>query len=794
MLYPVNIEQKLGFDKVRELVAQECISAMGVSFVHKMRFSTDFELINRLLGQAEEFRRIVQASEPFPSTHYIDVNPYLNKAAIEGAFLMEEEFQEIILSLQSIFSAQRFLDERQEKYPLLFQLGGLIEADQHLLSTLRSKIDDQGKVRDNASPELAAVRKRMQEESIRLRKVMDSILRSVKSKGYADSEVTPTVRGGRMVIPILAEHKRHVKGFIHDESATGQTVFMEPAEVLEINNEIRELEYKEKREIIKILTLLTNQLRPHIPALRKAYQFLGLADFIRAKAKFALKINAALVQSSKSCEVKWVNARHPLLYLAHQQQGKPTVPLQVQLHENQRVLVISGPNAGGKSVCLKTIGLLQYMHQSGLLVSASEGSTFGLFRNVFIDIGDEQSIENDLSTYSSHLRNMKHFTEFADKKTLFLIDEFGTGTDPQFGGPIAEAVLEELYAKKAFGVVNTHYSNLKQFAEKNPAVVNGAMRFDNVNLEPLFELEMGKPGSSFALEIASKTGLPQTLIQKAQSKIGYEKVNYDKLLRSLEAEKQLFEQKRVAFEKEESRLKKASEEYNQLKEFIENERKQIINKAKQEAKELLKEANQKIETTIRTIKEKGAEKETTKQVRKSLEDFGDNIKVEKSAKPQIVHESGEIVAGDYVQLTDNETVGEVLSVKGKSAEIMLGGLKSTIKINRLQKISKRKYKEALGEQNTPLSKGINLNQRMAEFSPNLDLRGKRGEEALTEVQNFMDNALLFSMREVRIIHGKGDGILRSLVRNYLQKFPHKKSVSDEHADRGGAGVTIVVMA
>lgn len=789
-LYPQNLESKIGFDKIKELIRAECLSILGTRFVDKVAFSDDFKLISKLLEQTEEFRSIIVSGEFFPESNFIDINPYLEKAKIEGSFLLEEELHEVKLALSTLHKCLRFFEGKEEAYPQLYQLSGAILFEDNLLKAIESKIDEKGHVRNNASRELAEVRSRLSSSQVRLRKVLDQIMRTAREQGYTPDDASLTIRGGRMVIPVLAEHKRKLKGFIHDESATGQTVFMEPAEVLDINNEIKELEYLERREINKILMALTNQLRPHIQDLRRAFYFLGMMDFIRAKARLALKLNASLPKLEKTRVIEWYDARHPLLMLSLSQQGRSIVPLNLALNHNKRILMISGPNAGGKSVTLKTVALIQYMLQSGLLVPLASHSTVGIFQNIFIDIGDEQSIENDLSTYSSHLHSMKFFTQFADKKTLFLIDEFGTGTEPAFGGAIAEAILDQLSGSGAFGVVTTHYGNLKQMANNNPNLVNGAMRYDVDKLEPLYELEIGKPGSSFALEIARKIGLSGKIIEEAKSKIGDERVNYDRLLTKLENEKGRLAAMTKEASKKEVLLAKQMEEYASLKKSIDAQRKTLINDAKIEAKRLLQEANQKIEKTIREIKEKKADKAQTKEVRSQLQQYEKSLKPEAKPMenaPDVKVLDGPIEIGDHVRIKDNGAIGEVLGVKGKDVELLIGDLKTNVKLSRLEKVSKKEVKK----QTTRVKTNFDSTKKMMDFSSNLDLRGKRGEEALFEIQQFVDEGYMLGLRELRIVHGKGDGILREICRNLLHKMPNVKRFQDEHADRGGAGVTLV---
>ena len=822
MLYPQNIEVKLGFDKIRERLNELCVSTLGRNFVEKVRFSDNYDLIQKMIRQVDEMKNILQF-EPtaFPSQNYLDVNYQLSKASIEGAFLTEEEFFNVKLSLRTIQECLRFFDKKEpEEFPQLRELVGSafmernkdeenikqVQAPQlairSLLDSLDKIIDDRGKLKDNASSELQAIRKRMQVQENDLRKTLDRILKNARANGWISDDFSLTLRGGRMVIPIAAEHKRKIKGFVHDESDTGKTVFMEPTEVLEANNEIRELESAEKREIVRILMELTNQMRPHIPVLRKAYTFLGIIDFIRAKARLAIEVNGIAPLSINSQVVDWKNAVHPLLFLSFKKQGKTVKPLSIILNAENRILLISGPNAGGKSVTLKTLGLLQFMYQCGLLVPMAEHSTIGMFKNVFIDIGDEQSLENDLSTYSSHLTNMKHFLLNSDRKTLFLIDEFGTGTEPSLGGAIAESILEDLNKSGAYGAINTHYTNLKTFADKTEGITNGAMRYDAEHLEPMYELEIGKPGSSFAIEIAYKIGLPKAIIDKSKQKIGNQQVSFEKLLKELEIERKVFADKNIENATKQRKLDQLLEQYSSLKTFLDNEKKTILNTAKLQAKELVKNANQKIEATIKDIREQGADKLATKEIRQELQDFQDSLKVEKLAtqnklkeEKEIVEKDvievieGEITIGSLVRIKGQEALGEVIGMRGKDAEVAIGDLKTTVKLNRLEKISRKEFKLKTSSKTKVV--GVDMNDKMMNFSFNLDLRGKRGDEALMEVDKFMNDALMLGQDELRIIHGKGDGILRTLIRNHLRGYNQVDKTQDEHADRGGAGVTLV---
>jgi len=794
MLYPSNLEQKVNFIKIKELLKGECTSSLGQGYVDQITFSKDFGLVQRLLDQTEEFRQLLLAGEPFPSSHFTNLNPYLEKAKLEGAFLEQDEFQEIKLALHTLQSCISFFQKFGDSYPTLKALLGLLlDLDLKLLREIDQVLDEKGKLRSNASKELQLIRTQLLYEESRLRKVMERVFKEARAKGLVPDDSAMTIRGGRMVIPIAAENKRKLRGFIHDESSTGQTVFMEPEEALDINNEIRDLEYMEKREIIRILTKLTNQLRPNIPALRKATNFLGVFDFIRAKARFALKTNSVKPILTQERRLSWYDARHPILEISLKAQGKQVVPLNLKLDHQKRLLLISGPNAGGKSVALKTVALLQYMLQCGLLLPVHPDSNCSLFDHLFIDIGDEQSLENDLSTYSSHLMSMKHFSQFANKKTILFIDEFGTGTEPQFGGAIAESILLSLAKLGAYGVITTHYGNLKQLAEKQQGLVNGAMRYDVEKFEPLYQLEIGKPGSSFALEIASKIGLSKEIVAYAKQQIGEERVRYDRLLTQLENEKNQYAQLLKEIKEKESLLSAKLKEYGLLKDTLEQTKKQYIQEAKLEAKSLLDQANKKIESVIREIKEGKAEKVVTKNLRKELNVFKEEVKPEKVTlkDPEIQVVGGQIQLGDWVRLKDNGAIGEVLLLKNKDADLLIGDLKSTVKLSRLEKIAKNTAKKEL--KSIEKRGSYQTTAKMMDYSTNLDLRGKRGEEVLPMIQSFIDEGFMLGIKNLRIVHGKGDGILREVTRNLLRSMSQVGKLEDEHADRGGAGVTLITL-
>ncbi|RDV11997.1 endonuclease MutS2 [Pontibacter diazotrophicus] len=797
MIYPENFEIKIGFAQVREMLLELCLSPLGRHFVNRMTFLNRHDLVQRLLEQTNEFKQLLESDAEIPLQHYFDVTASLDRAAIQGTYLDVQDFFEIKMSLRTIRDSLRFISSAEEgKYESLKALGASVTVERNLIAALDKVVDDAGAVRDDATPELQRLKRDLIAQQAVLRKSITSIIKHAKSEGWTPADVEPTIRGGRLVIPVLAEHKRRVKGLIHDESNTGQTVYIEPEAIFGLNNDIKDLTNAYHRELIRILVGLTNQLRNHIPELRKAYQYLGLLDFIRAKAAFARRVEATMPKLHKYPHIKWDEAIHPLLYMAHKQLGRPTVPMSLELTQDQRILLISGPNAGGKSVSLKTVGLIQYMLQCGMLIPTADNSEAGIFHDIFIDIGDEQSIENDLSTYSSHLTNMKKFVTVADKKSLVLIDEFGTGTEPILGGAIAEAVLQNLNDSKVYGVITTHYTNLKNFAERNPGVVNGAMRYDHKNLQPLYQLEIGKPGSSFAIEIARKIGLPKHIVDKASSLVGKDKIRYDRLLEELETEKQELEKKLREATKLEEKLKRNVKEYQDLKNYLEDSKQDIMREAKGKAKLLLKDANQKIESTIQQIKQSQAEKEQTKQARQELESFATEVRKE---EPRPAHKrvsNGAIKEGDYVALVGQDSSGQVVSIKGKTAEVLFGGLKTIVKVDNLEKLDRqaatkpKKEKAAAGEGYT---RGMNITQRMADFTTTIDIRGEYAEDALTKLMNFTDEAIMLGIPEIKIIHGRGNGVLRQVVRDYLYSVQEVASVGNEVSERGGDGATLAVL-
>jgi DNA mismatch repair protein MutS2 len=786
MIYPQSFEQKLGFDQIRSRLQNNCLSDGGAALVDEMKFHASYDAIQVLLRQNLEFRQLLEKGESFPDRNFFDGADWIKRIALEGSWLEAEEFLHLAYALETVIACRTFLQKAKEIYPELYKLAEPLTVTAAMVSAILSRIDDKAQVKDNASPELARIRKRLREEQTRLRKLADQIFRTAVEERWVPEGALPTIRDGRLVIPVLAEHKRRLKGFILDESATGQTVFMEPTEMLDANNEIRDLEHSEKREVIRILTDLTNEFRIHLPSLTNAFSFLAHIDFIRAKAKFSLEIQADMPLLEKQPEMVWYNARHPLLYLSLK--GKrDVVPLNLTLDQEHRMLLISGPNAGGKSVTLKTIGLLQYMVQCGLLIPLSDRSRVGIFQDIFLDIGDQQSIENDLSTYSSHLRNMNEFIQSATSRSLVLMDELGSGTDPNFGGAIAQAILDSLLKKHVWGVATTHYYNLKLFAGQRQGIQNAAMRFDDKNLVPMYVLDIGKPGSSFALEIARKTGLPKSTLEEAEKLVGKDLAGFETLVRSLEKERQTLSEKIKRMERQESDLRQSLAKYQSLSSDLESRKKEILNKAKEDAARLLQETNREIEKTIRHIRENKAEKKETLKMRGRLEDLSKKVKTEEKKEKKTAEPLKE---GDRVRIIGQEGSGVILSIQGKNATVQFGELKSLTKLDKLEKISVAVSKEIA----TKLSSaGINVHEKRANFSPSLDVRGKRVEEVIPILDQFMDTAILLGQGELRILHGKGEGVLRKVIRDRLKMFREVASVTDEHADRGGEGITLVVL-
>jgi DNA mismatch repair protein MutS2 len=785
MVYPSDFEIKLGFDQIRQRLGNYCLSTLGRIEVDKIRFRTEYKVIKELLDQGSEFKSIRERAIPFPLSQYHDPSALYPIIAIEDSFIEAESLREIALSIQVIEDCVSFLKKEQGAYPNLYQLSLPVNLSTTVKESINSRIDDMGKLKDNASPDLNRIRKKLRDEAGRARRLVDQMFREAVGNGMVPEGSSPVIRDGRVVIPVLSEYKRKIKGVIMDESSTGQTVYMEPTEVIEANNEIRNLELEERRESIKILRELTSLLREHLPAIELGFDFLGKLDFIQAKIRFAIDIEGDIPHLVSRPVLNWINARHPLLFLSHK--GKsPVVPLNIDLKQDERFLLVSGPNAGGKSVCLKTVGLLQYMIQCGLLVPLDVKSDVGVFHHIFLDIGDQQSIENDLSTYSSHLRNMRHFVDRANENTLVLMDELGAGTDPNFGGGIAEAILKNLVENGVWGVATTHYYNLKLYADHNKGIRNAAMQFDSKNLEPRFILDIGKPGSSFALEIARKTGLGR-IIKEAEDIIGKDLTGLETLIKKVSDEKQeLIKREREVRDKE-IKYKELLNKYDQLNQELESRKKEIINKAKEEAAVLIQQTNREIEKTIRHIKENRAEKKETRKVRQSLEGLKENVRP--SVERIVTSVNEKIEEGDYVRMVGQDVTGQVVSLKGKSAVVEFGDMRSSIKLEKLVKSSARQDKAAKSRR----SFGVDLLAKQTNFNTTLDVRGMRAEEIIPILDQFLDDAVLLGHGGLRILHGKGEGVLRSVVRDRLKLNKNVVSFGHEHIERGGDGITTIVL-
>lgn len=834
MIYPQNFEQKIGFDQIRQLLKIKCLSTLGEERVDQMDFSDDYNEINRRLEQVTEFVRITQEEDDFPNQYFFDVRPSLKRIRVEGMYMDEQELFDLRRSLETIRDIVRFLqqtddeedtdnDETHSPYPALHELAGDIMVFPQLITRINNILDKFGKVKDNASSELLRIRRELASTTGSISRSLNNILRAAQSEGYVDKDVAPTMRDGRLVIPVAPGMKRKIRGIVHDESATGKTVFIEPAEVVEANNRIRELEGEERREIIRILTEFSATVRPQVPAILQSYEFLAEIDFIRAKALLGIEFKAIKPSFENRQIIDWFEAVHPLLQMSLAKHNKKVVPLDIELNTGQRILLISGPNAGGKSVCLKTVGLLQYMLQCGMLVSIHERSHAGIFSSIFIDIGDEQSIEDDLSTYSSHLTNMKNMMKYCNEKSLILIDEFGGGTEPQIGGAIAEAVLKRFNAKKTFGVITTHYQNLKHFAEDHEGVVNGAMLYDRHEMRALFQLQIGNPGSSFAVEIARKIGLPEEVIADASEIVGSEYIQSDKYLQDIVRDKRYWETKRQNIRKREKIMEETIARYEKELEELDKSRKEILKKAREDAEQLLQESNAKIENTIRTIKEAQAEKERTRTARQELTDFRQQIEDENKAameekiarKMEKLREKQErkkdkkskqasqpavqpvpkvipLQAGDYVRIKGQTSVGQIIEINGKNAVVMFGLMKTNVKADRLERTDAPKQTLNTAKATFVSSETQDrMYEKKLNFKQDIDVRGMRGDEAIQAVTYFIDDAILVGVSRVRILHGTGTGILRTLIRQYLATVPGVAHFQDEHVQFGGAGITVV---
>ncbi len=872
MIYPKNFESKIGFDEIRQLLKGYCLSTLGKEKVDDLAYSDDATLVNEWMEQIREFRRMKTATDKPELNFFFDVRESVARIRLENTHLEEEELWDLRRSLETIGNIVDFLNKDEGgrtkstsnidldtsnfrrntssfvlqpstfAYPALHRLAENVLTFPAMIRRIDSILDKFGKIKDSASMTLAGIRHDMEQTAGSISRTLYTILHSAQREGLVAQDVAPTMRDGRLMIPVAPGMKRKINGIVHDESATGKTVFIEPAEVVEANNKVRELEAAERREIIRILTVFSDELRPHVQEVLDSYQFLAEIDLIQAKAEMAEQMLAFEPEVKAEPHIDWIRAIHPLLRHSLERQDKKAVPLDIILTQDRRLLIISGPNAGGKSVCLKTVGLLQYMLQCGLSIPVGDRSTCGLFENIMIDIGDEQSIADDLSTYSSHLLNMKNMMKQANSRTLLLIDEFGGGTEPTIGGAIAEAVLKQFWQKETFGVITTHYQNLKHFAEDHPGVVNGAMLYDRHQMQALFQLSIGQPGSSFAIEIARKTGIPEEVIKDASDIVGSEYIQSDKYLQDIVRDKRYWEGKRQTIHQHEKRLEATGERLDASIEEIERERRQILKRAQQQADELLKEANRKIENAIREIREAQAEKEQTRLIREELQQFREQVaetdtqglmseedfakklrqmeerkarkaqrkekkdeqqkavseKLAERAKAVLNDSNRPLEKGDSVRIKGTNSIGEIEAIQGKQVTVIFGGLRSKVKLEQLERTEKRQAEAQssadkhahLAIQTSKVTRST-IEDRKQNFHQDIDVRGMRGDEALDTVMHFLDDAILVGMSRVRILHGTGTGILRQLIRQYLNTVPNVVRAKDEHVQFGGAGITVV---
>ena len=824
-IYPSNFENKIGFDKVREVLQGRCLSTLGKEQVDECVFSSNRELVEKQLDETIEFVKIIGDGLNFPSGYFIDMRPALQRSKIAGTFLEVFELFDLRRSLETVRAIVAFFKNMEEgTFVRLKNVVHNVQVFPFIYTRIDQIINKHGQIKDNASPELAQIRREILSLQSSVSKIMSTILRKAQAEGLVDKDISVSMRDGRAVIPVGAANKRKIRGIIHDESATGRTAYVEPEEIVETNNRIRELESAERREIVKILTKFTDELRPYADDIAFSYQVLAILDFIRAKAAWTIECKSVKPVLTNTMGIDWIAARHPLLEVNLAREQRKIVPLDICLDKHNRMLLISGPNAGGKSVCLKTVGLLQYMVQCGIPIPVQVDSHTGLFKAIFMDIGDDQSLDNDLSTYSSHLYNMKFFVRNCSPESLVLIDEFGTGTEPMLGGAIAESILNKMNELETFGVITTHYTNLKHFASSAPGIANGAMLYDSHRMEPLFQLQIGEPGSSFAFEIARKIGLPEEILQDATNKIGVDHIDFDKHLRDIVRDKRYWENKRQKIRQMEKSLEELTEKYETSLSETKKLRKEILDKAKREAEEILSGSNRIIERTIREIKEAAADKERTLGARQKLDDFkaevsrkveeddSDRIirKMEKLKKKEIerrdrpkkpeepkketlVHRKAppQIEVGGWVRLAGQDTLGEVLEIKADNITVAFGHLRSVVNRKKLEAVPKSEIKKVRTENRTMGLINQEIGDRKLVFKPNIDVRGLRAEEALQKIREFVDEAIMVDASELHILHGKGNGILRELIQNYLRSEPVVKKVRDEHVQFGGSGITIV---
>lgn len=826
MIYPLNFEQRVGFDRIREQIIERCSMLSARELMAAEGFTHSHREVEERLTLADEMRTVLAMEPGAEIGEQEDLRSIIDKVAVEGAYLMADECAVLLRALRGVSAIVGFIRSRREGcYPALRRMTERVQLFPELQREIERVVDDKGEVRSSASPELAEIRRAIREHEGQVAKRLQQVLQRAKASGIVDADAMISIRDGHAVIPVAAANKRKLAGFIHDESATGRTFYIEPVEVVELNNELRELEYAQMREIVRILTELTTILRAEVKGLDRIEEYLTKVDMLRAKARWALDNGGVKPIISTDGRLLLRKARHPLLEQTLKAQGKAIVPLDMELNAERRILVISGPNAGGKSVCLKTTGILQYMVQCGFLVPVLENSEFPLFDSLMIDIGDQQSLENDLSTYSSHLVNMKAMLQEASEHTLIMIDEFGSGTEPTIGGAISESILERFVERKAYGVITTHYANIKYFASRNEGVANGAMAFDVKNIQPLFSLEMGKPGSSFAIEVARKIGLPEDIVRTAMDKAGEDHINLEKQLREIARDKRYWAEKRDRIRQTDRKVEQLEQTYSDRLQTIRDERKVILDKARKEAEALIAEANRTIENTIRTIRESQADKELTRLARKEFEGFADTVvddaaerhddhikrEMERLARrrerreerrqerergvesaPKVVEVKPiKIEVGSKVKIDGQDVPGVVQIIKGKKAQVAFGQMMIMVEMERLKVVSSAEFREATRPTTARTVVSVDVSQRKLNFRDNIDVRGMRASEALAAVEDLVDDALMVGVSGVTILHGKGTGALKEEIRRYLRTIRDVASVADDHADRGGAGITVV---
>ncbi len=836
-----RLEQKIGFDRIRRIISDRCSTSYAAERTATETFSNNPGNIRKRLLLTDEMRLIMMFEDSFPSGGFIDCIDFLKPLERSSAAIDLLSLRKLKTMLETLRKVTSFFESVKDGvYPNLKRMSSHILGFPEVQRRIETILDRYGDVKDTASDELYNIRKSLREKEGAISRRMSAILKKAQEEGIVDSDAGVSVRDGKMLIPVSAANKKRIQGFIYDESATGKTAFIEPAEVVELDNQIKELKFAEQREILRILLEFTDFLRPYIPDLLNAAEYLGEIDFIMAKAQTALDFIAGMPVISDNGEMNLRKARHPLLERTLKKEKKEIVPLTATLTPQKHILLISGPNAGGKSVCLKTVGLLQYMFQWGMLIPTSEASEMLVFDRIMVDIGDDQSIDNDLSTYSSFLSNMKDMLSRADDKTLVLIDEFGSGTEPAAGGAIAEAILSELDKRGTYGIITTHYTNLKLYASSDTGVMNGAMMFDVKNIAPLFKLEMGLPGNSFAFELARKMELPESIIKDAEARAGEEFVGIERNLRKIARNRKALDEKLERIRHTDKTLENITGKYQKELEDIKKLKKQILDEARKEAEEIIKGANRQVENTIKTIKESQAAKDETNEARKGLQDFMSLLaakkeqeqkdkedyierkikqldarrerqqkrkvkKADEKAAQELLEQQAErerieafksapLQVGEKVRVKENGMVGEVVKVSAKAVVVTIGNISSKMPLDKVERITSNEFKNAVKETSRQVSAvryDSSISERKLNFSTELDVRGERLNDAVEKVTRYVDDAIMLGISSVRIIHGKGTGVLRDELQKLIRTMPGVASVRDEHIQFGGTGVTIV---